>query len=140
MFLAYPTHLEERGGLEGGYGQYRQARASMLETYCIGVLFKNRQLNTAVGIALDAHWSQTGRRGGSEDLMAIASRALAESPRKDVQAYSLASSVGDADDGLDLEVDSSRSARPRITKSAGRSIISFFNSMVALTPSQSNMA
>jgi hypothetical protein len=71
MVLAYPTELEERGGLEGGYQQYRQARASMLEAYCMGVLFKNRQLDTAVGIALDAHSSQTGRQGGSEDLMAI---------------------------------------------------------------------
>jgi hypothetical protein len=43
----------------------------MLET-CIGVLFKIRQPDTAVGIALDAHWSQTRRRGGSEDLMPIA--------------------------------------------------------------------
>jgi len=43
----------------------------MLETYCTAVLYKNRQLHTAVGIALDAHSSQTGRQGRSEDLIAV---------------------------------------------------------------------
>jgi hypothetical protein len=71
MVLAYPVELEKRGGLAGGYEQYRRARASTLEAYCSSLLYKHRELNTAVGIALDAHSSQTGRRGGSEDLMAI---------------------------------------------------------------------
>lgn len=71
MILAYPTDLEQRGGLEGGYEQYRRTRAKMLETYCSAVLHEHRELNTAVGIALDAHWSQTGRQGASEDLMAV---------------------------------------------------------------------
>jgi len=43
----------------------------MLEAYCLVLLSQHRHLNTAVGIALDAHSSQTGRRGGSEDLYAI---------------------------------------------------------------------
>jgi hypothetical protein len=71
MILAYPTELENEGGLEGGYEQYRLARAHMLDAYCINVLAEHRHLNIAVGIAIDASSLQTGRRGGSEDLMAI---------------------------------------------------------------------
>ena len=43
----------------------------MLESYCFVLLSEHRNLNTAVGIAMDAHSSQTGRRGGSEDLFAM---------------------------------------------------------------------
>jgi hypothetical protein len=71
MILAFPTDLEALGGLPGGYEQYREARVNMLKSYCLVLLSEQRQLETAVGIAVDAHWSQTGRRGGSEDLMAI---------------------------------------------------------------------
>jgi hypothetical protein len=71
MVLAFPTDLEAKGGWKGGYEQYRETRAKMLEAYCLVVLSQNRNLNTAVGVALDAHSSQTGRRGGSEDLYAI---------------------------------------------------------------------
>ena len=71
MILAYPTDLARSGGLPGGYDQYRKARANMLEAYCLNVLRQNPQLNTAVGIAVDAHSSQTGRPGGSEDLMVV---------------------------------------------------------------------
>jgi hypothetical protein len=71
MILAYPTDLEAKGGLPGGYEQYRETRAKTLESYCFVLLSENRSLNTAVGIAMDAHSSQTGRRGGSEDMFAM---------------------------------------------------------------------
>ena len=71
MTLAFPTALEAEGGLPGGYEQYRQARVNMLKSYCVVLLSEQRQIKTAIGIAVDAHWTQTGRRGGSEDLMAI---------------------------------------------------------------------
>ena len=67
MVLAYPSDIE----LEGGYGQYRQARAKMLETYCYSVLYDHRGLKCAVGIAIDASSRVTKRRGGSEDLIAV---------------------------------------------------------------------
>ncbi len=71
MILAYPTDLEERGGLPEGYEQYRRARVAMLHGYCLSALHKYRNYDTAVGIAIDASSKQTGRQGGSEDLMAI---------------------------------------------------------------------
>ncbi len=71
MVLAYPTELEARGGMERGYEQYRETRAMMLEAYCLGVLYTNRNLNTVVAIGMDAHSSVTGRKGGSEDLFAL---------------------------------------------------------------------
>jgi len=71
MILAYPTDLEAEGGLTRGYEQYRETRANILESYCFVLLAQNKHLNTAVGIAFDAHSSQTGRRGGSEDLFAM---------------------------------------------------------------------
>jgi hypothetical protein len=71
MTLAFPTELEAEGGLPGGYEQYRQARITMLRSYCVVLLSEQREIKTAIGIAMDAHWTQTGRRGGSEDLMAI---------------------------------------------------------------------
>jgi hypothetical protein len=71
MILAYPTELEAAGGLPGGYEQYRETRARILEAYCLVLLSEQRRLKTAVGIAVDASSMKTGRRGGSEDLMAI---------------------------------------------------------------------
>jgi hypothetical protein len=71
MVLAYSADLEERGGLKRGYEQYRETRAAMLQAYCLVVLYENRHLNTVVAIGLDAHSSQTGRKGGSEDLFAM---------------------------------------------------------------------
>ena len=71
MILAYPAELEVAGGLPEGYGQYREARARMLEAYCFVLLSEQRQLKTAVGIAIDASSMKTGQVGGSEDLMAI---------------------------------------------------------------------
>jgi hypothetical protein len=63
--------LEARGGLKRGYDQYRETRATMLEAYCLVVLHENRRLNTVVAIGIDAHSSQTGRKGGSEDMFAM---------------------------------------------------------------------
>lgn len=71
LILAYPKDLEDAGGLTEGYEQYRQARVQILEGYCLALLSDHRELKTAVGIAVDASFAQTGRRGGSEDLMAI---------------------------------------------------------------------
>ncbi len=71
MILAYPTDLEAAGGLKGGYDQYRAVRTAMLQAYCYVLLHENRNLRTAVGIAIDASPEQTGRRGGSEDLVAV---------------------------------------------------------------------
>jgi len=71
MVLAYPVELEARGGLKRGYEQYRETRAAMLESYCLVILHENRNLNTVVAIGMDAHSSQTGRKGGSEDLFAM---------------------------------------------------------------------
>ncbi len=47
---------------------YRQVRASMLETYCYAVLQDNRQLKRVVGIAME---KPDGSRGRSEDLLAV---------------------------------------------------------------------
>jgi hypothetical protein len=71
MILAYPTGLDAADGLPRGYEQYREARASMLQAYCLVLLSEQRQLKTAVGIAVDASSMQTGRPGGSEDLVAL---------------------------------------------------------------------
>jgi hypothetical protein len=71
LILAYPTDLEARGGMKRGYEQYREVRAKMLEAYSLGVLHTYRNLNTVVCIGLDAHSSQTGRKGGSEDFYAM---------------------------------------------------------------------
>jgi hypothetical protein len=71
MILAYPTELEKGGKLPGGYEQYRETRAHMIETYCMALLSDHPHLKTVVGIAVDASWIQAGKIGGSEDLMAI---------------------------------------------------------------------
>lgn len=68
MVLAYPTDVE----LKDGYEQYRQARTAMLHAYCQVVLYEKRQqLKRVVGIAVDASSKVTGRKGGSEDLVAV---------------------------------------------------------------------
>jgi hypothetical protein len=71
MILAYPEELEKDGHLTGGYKQYRDARARMLEAYCFVLLSERRELDTAIGIALDARWTERGSQGGSEDLVVI---------------------------------------------------------------------
>ena len=67
LILAYPMHLE----LDGGYEQYRTARVHMLHAYCLHALFENRQMKRAVGIAIDASSRVTGRKGASEDILAL---------------------------------------------------------------------
>src|SRR6185503_14998996 len=67
LILAFPTKYN----LAGGYEQYRRARVGMLQTYCAAALYDNRNTKRMVGIAIDASSEITGRRGGSEDLMAI---------------------------------------------------------------------
>jgi hypothetical protein len=67
LVLAYPTDVE----LADGYAQYRRTRVAMLETYCYVALYDNRQFKRMVGIAIDASSRMTGRKGGSEDLIAI---------------------------------------------------------------------
>jgi hypothetical protein len=67
LILAYPTDFE----LKSGYEQYRNARLHMLHAYCLDALSKNRQVKGAVGIAIDASSRVTGRKGGSEDLLAL---------------------------------------------------------------------
>ncbi|OCK55550.1 hypothetical protein [Bradyrhizobium sp. LMTR 3] len=71
MVLAYPVDLEARGGLKRGYEEYRETRAATLEAYCLVILYENRHLNTVVAIGMDAHSSQTGRKGGSEDMLTM---------------------------------------------------------------------
>lgn len=67
MVLAFPTDFE----LKDGYAQYRKVRVAMLEAYCSAALYDNRSAKRMVGIALDAHSSITGRKGGSEDLLVV---------------------------------------------------------------------
>jgi hypothetical protein len=66
LILAYPRTFE----LKDGYEQYRRTRVNMLETYCASVLYDHRHLKRMVGVAIDASSKVTGRRGGSEDLVA----------------------------------------------------------------------
>jgi hypothetical protein len=67
LILAYPTNFE----LKGGYEQYRKVRVQILRAYCLNTFSQNRQLKRVVGIAIDASSKVTGRRGGSEDIMAV---------------------------------------------------------------------
>ena len=67
MMLAYPEKLEADGGLTGGYEQYRNTRANMLQAYCLVLLSEHRELDTAVGVSFDAPFG----RGGSEDLIVL---------------------------------------------------------------------
>ena len=56
---------------DDSYEHYRTIRASMLETYCYGVLYKNRSVKRIVGIAVDAEGHVLARGGRSEDLIAV---------------------------------------------------------------------
>jgi hypothetical protein len=87
MILAYPADLEARGGLKREYEQYREVRAKMLEAYCLGVLHTYRNLDTVVSIGLDAHSSQTARKGGSEDFFAM--RIYEWTPQMEVDALKM---------------------------------------------------
>jgi hypothetical protein len=67
LIVAYSAHLN----LAEGYEQYRKVRANMLHAYCLHVLSDNRHLKRVVGIGFDASVTVTGRKGGSEDLLAL---------------------------------------------------------------------
>jgi hypothetical protein len=67
LIVAYPAHLN----LAGGYEQYRKVRVNMLHAYCLRVFSDNRHLKRVVGIGFDASSTVTGRKGGSEDLLAL---------------------------------------------------------------------
>jgi hypothetical protein len=62
--------LAGRRTLEG-YERYRKYRGNVLEAYCLYTLRNNRGLKRALGIAMDASPKVTGRKGGSEDLIAL---------------------------------------------------------------------
>ena len=66
LILAYPK-IE----LKGGYEQYRKVRTNMLHAYCLFTLSENRQLERAIGLGFDASPKVTGRKGGSEDMLAL---------------------------------------------------------------------
>lgn len=66
LILAYPKIV-----LKDGYEQYRKVRANILHAYCLHTLHGNRGLKRAVGIGLDASSKVTGRKGGSEDMLAL---------------------------------------------------------------------
>lgn len=64
LMLAYPENIE----LEGGYEQYRVARAEMLRAYCMGHYKNNQHVDRIIGIAMEPPPEVTGREGMSEDL------------------------------------------------------------------------
>lgn len=43
----------------------------MLHAYCLSTMSEHRELKRVVGIALDASPKVTGRKGGSEDMLAL---------------------------------------------------------------------
>jgi hypothetical protein len=53
------------------YEEYRKRRGLMLLGYCLNTLKNYPEISKIVGIAVDASPKVTGRRGGSEDLVAI---------------------------------------------------------------------
>ncbi len=67
LILACPPDSE----LENGYDQYREHRRAMLEVYCYNLFDMRPDLESVVGIAVDASEKVTGRAGGSEDLIAL---------------------------------------------------------------------
>jgi hypothetical protein len=66
LILAYP-----KKPLKDGYEQYRKVRANILHAYCLHTLYENRGVKRAVGIGIDASSKVTGRKGGSEDMLAL---------------------------------------------------------------------
>lgn len=67
LIFAYSSDMESKFN----YEKYRKIRASLLQTYCLSVLFEHRDIKTAIGIAFDAAKEVTGRQGSSEEIMAI---------------------------------------------------------------------
>jgi len=63
LTLAHPKRK-----LEGGYEQYRQARANMLQGYCLGTLKQFPSLKRVVGIATEPPPVAGAPSGSSEDM------------------------------------------------------------------------
>jgi hypothetical protein len=51
--------------------EYRKRRMVILHGYCLNMLKRDRALNRAIGIGIDASSKVTGRKGGSEDFYAL---------------------------------------------------------------------
>lgn len=64
LTLAYPD-IEPKGG----YEQYRTARKTMLQAYCLSTYQENQHLKRIIGISTESHSSATTRKGSSEDLI-----------------------------------------------------------------------
>lgn len=71
LTLAHP-----RKKLEGGYEQYRQARANMLYAYCMAVLNKYRHIRRVIGIATEPPPNPDDSEVFSEDMIMV------EAPRQ----------------------------------------------------------
>jgi len=66
LTLAHP-----RKKLEGGYEQYRQARANMLYAYCMAVLNKYRHIRRVIGIATEPPPNLDDSEVFSEDMVMV---------------------------------------------------------------------
>lgn len=71
LILAQPD--EE---LPGGYDQYRQVRAQILQAYCFALMEEMPELENVIGIALDAPPEVTGKEGGVRGPRPLASTRL----------------------------------------------------------------
>jgi len=67
LILAFPGN----NALPGGYAEYREVRTSLLQVYCLNLFDMHPELETVVGIGIDASERVTGHPGGSEDLIAF---------------------------------------------------------------------
>jgi len=66
LILAY-----REAKFDGDYDLYRRYRKAMLEAYCLDVLDKYPDLKRSFAIGFDASPKVTGRKGGSEDIVAL---------------------------------------------------------------------
>lgn len=82
LILAYDTGVNSCSD----YEDYRHSRIGLLEAYCFGLLLKYPNLKVVVGLAFDADESVTGRKGGSEDLMAVEQSDWTDDDKRRIQA------------------------------------------------------
>lgn len=61
--------LRRPENLEGGYGQYREVRSSMLYGYAINTLLRQPHLKRVIAIGTEPPAQFTGQSGSSEDLL-----------------------------------------------------------------------
>jgi hypothetical protein len=73
LIMAYSDEIDE-----GSYDNFRKERIAILHGYCMNVFEKFNDIDFAVGIAVDIPSAATGRRGGSEDLLAIPKEFMTE--------------------------------------------------------------